>query len=64
MPMATAIGNAALTTAAARAKGVSTSTRPATHSAASAISGAPVGVGFPVQLRTAVNRNPATTAIV
>ena len=62
--MATATGNAALITAAAVANGVNTSTRPATQSAASAISVAPVGVGFPVQLRTAVKRNPATTAKV
>ena len=62
--MATATGNAALTTAAAVAKGVRTSTRPATQSAASAISGTPAGVGFPVQVRTAVRRNPATTASV
>ena len=32
------------------------------QSRARAISGAPEGVGFPVQLRTAVSRNPATTA--
>ncbi len=64
MPIATAraSGNAAFTTAAARANGVSTSTRPNTHSAASAINGAPVAVGWPVQTRTAVNRNPAMTA--
>ena len=64
MASAMATGNAALTTAAATAKGVRTSTRPATQSDASAISGRPVGVGLPVQLRTAVNRNPAMTATV
>ena len=64
MAMAMATGNAALTIAAAMAYGVRTSTRPATQSAASAISIAPAGVGFPVQLRTAVSRNPAMTATV
>ena len=64
MATAMATGNAALTRAAAMAKGVSTSTRPAIQSAASAISVRPVGVGMPVQLRTAVSRNPAMTAIV
>ena len=43
--MAAASGNATLTSAAAQPNGVSTSTRPATQSAASAASGAPVGVG-------------------
>ena len=62
--MAAASGNAALTMAAAQPKGVSTSTRPATHSAASAASGQPVGVGRLAQLRPAVNRKPTTTASV
>ena len=64
MPMATATGKAALTTAAAIAQGVSTSTRPATQSAAISINGTPEGVGRVVQLRTAVSRKPATTASV
>ncbi|PMQ12113.1 hypothetical protein JaAD80_22855 [Janthinobacterium sp. AD80] len=36
--------------------------RAASHSAASAISGAPCGVGKPVQLRPAVYKKPTTTA--
>ena len=63
-PTAAASGKATLATAAAQPKGVSTSTRPATQSAASAISGTPVGVGRPDQLRPAVNRKPTTTASV
>ena len=64
MPSATAAasGNAALTTAAAQPKGVSTSTRPASHSKASAASGTPVGVGRFDQLRPAVKRKPTITA--
>ena len=61
---AMATGNAAFTTAAAMVNGVTIRTRPATQSIANAISGTPAGVGFPVQLRTAVSRNPATTAMV
>ena len=62
--IAAASGNAALTIAAAQPNGVSTSTRPATHSAASAASGRPVGVGWFDQLRPAVKRKPTITATV
>ena len=51
-------------TAAAQPQGVNTSTRPSTHSAASAIKGRPVGVRWPDQLRPAVNKKPITTAKV
>jgi hypothetical protein len=61
---AAASGKAALTTAAAQPHGVSTSTRPASHSSASAASGRPVGVGRFDQLRPAVSRKPTTTASV
>ena len=37
--------------------------RPASHTAASTISGLPSGVSSPVQLRPAVNRKPMMTAI-
>jgi hypothetical protein len=61
---ATASGKSAFTTAAASIHGVKTSTLPATHSSAIAASMRPPGVGRPVQLRTAVRRKPATTAMV
>jgi hypothetical protein len=61
---AAAIGKAASTIAAAQPNGVSTSTRPATHSSASAASGRPVGVGRFDQLRPAVSKKPTTTASV
>jgi len=60
----TAIGNAALTIAEVMAKGVSTKILPAIHKAASAIKGIPLGVGWPVQVCTAVSRKPAMIAVV
>ncbi len=66
MPIATATatGKAALTTAAVMMNGVSTNTLPLTQSAANAINGTPLGVGWFVHTRTAVSRKPAMTAIV
>jgi hypothetical protein len=61
---AEAMGKAALTMAAAHPKGDSTSSRPASHKAARAASGQPVGVGRFDQLRPAVNRKPTTMASV
>src|SRR3990172_7221126 len=62
MPAASASANAVSPAAAANGHGVAGSTRPATHSAAIAASLLPVGVDNPVQLQTAVSRNPAITA--
>ena len=69
LSMATAAsGRKATSTAATTCQGrsapVSMSTRPATHRTASPASGAPVIVGRPVQLGTAVRRNPTRTAEV
>ncbi len=64
MAIAIATGNAAFAIAVAVSSGVSISTLPATHSAARAINQMPVGVGRFVQLRTAVSRKPAITAVV
>ena len=66
MPIATATatGNAPFTMAAAREYGVNTRILPQTQSAANPINGAPLGVGWFVHARTAVNKNPAITAVV
>lgn len=64
MDTATARGNAALTMAAVRANGVNTKTRPANQSAAKAINGMPLGVGWFVHVRTAVSKKPAMIAVV
>ena len=62
MPIATAMGNAALRIPAAIGLPASMAPRAATHRSAIAMSHPPVGVGWFVQFRTAVKRKPATTA--
>ena len=61
MPQATASAKSAPVQAAS-GRETKASARARSHSAAIAASAAPVGVGRPVQTRTAVSRKPAMTA--
>jgi len=62
MPIAAAAAKAMSAAPASDVQGVKLRIRPQTQSAAMAPSAGPEGVGLPVQLRTAVNRNPTMTA--